>query len=267
MCGTATERALGPDRPAPAADLDRPGVAVVGQGVEVAPGGLPEQRAQHVGAQGRHLPHGGDAPVVEAGGGLGAHAPQSLDGEGVQEVQLAVGRHLQQPVGLGHAAGHLGQELGPGHPDADGQPDLVEDPGPQAGRDVHRGPRHPAQAADVEEGLVDRQPLHQRRGVVEDGEHGPAGVGVGLPPGADDHGVGAQAPGQAAAHGRSARRGPWPRSCTPAPPRRRRSPAGRAATGRRAARPRRRRRRGRRGGGMPGRPRTHVRPRDGELQP
>ena len=33
----------------------------------------------------------------------------------------------EQTIGLGHAACHLGEELGPGHPDGDGQPDPLAD--------------------------------------------------------------------------------------------------------------------------------------------
>ena len=53
--------------------------------------------------------------------------PQSRStGERVEEGQLAVGRHHQQAVGLGHAARHLGQELGAGDADGDGQADPLE---------------------------------------------------------------------------------------------------------------------------------------------
>ena len=58
-------------------------------------------------------------------GGDRADAPQPLDRQRVQEGELAVGRHHQQAVGLGHAAGHLGQELRPGDADGDRQPDLL----------------------------------------------------------------------------------------------------------------------------------------------
>ena len=44
--------------------------------------------------------------------------------------------------------------------------------------DLHRRAGDPPQPADVEERLVDRQPLDQRRGVLEDLEHRLAGLGV-----------------------------------------------------------------------------------------
>ena len=73
----------------------------------------------------------------------------------------------------------------------------------QAGGDLDRGAGDAPQAADVEERLVDRQPLDERRGVVEHLEHRLAGVGVGLEPRRHDDGVGAQPPGLAPAHRRA----------------------------------------------------------------
>ena len=137
---------------------------------------------------------------------------------GWRNAELAVGLDHEQPVGLGHAAGHLGQELGAGHADADRQPDLVAHPRAAAARRCRPArPTMRRRPCDVEERLVDRQPLDQRRGVAEDREHGPAGLGVGLPSGADHDRRRAQAPGLAARPSRCARRGPWPRSWRPAP--------------------------------------------------
>ena len=50
-------------------------------------------------------------------------APQHLDGQRVQERQLAVGRDDEQPVRLGDPAGHLREELGARDADRDRQPD------------------------------------------------------------------------------------------------------------------------------------------------
>ena len=58
--------------------------------------------------------------------------------------------------------------LGGGDADAAGQTRLVEDPLAQCARDLARAPPQPARAADVQERLVDRQRLDQRRDVVED---------------------------------------------------------------------------------------------------
>ena len=61
-------------------------------------------------------------------------------GERMQELQLAVDRHHQQAVGLGHPAGHLGEELRPGDPDRDRQADPVEDVSAQPHGDLRGVP-------------------------------------------------------------------------------------------------------------------------------
>ena len=73
----------------------------------------------------------------------------------------------------------------------------------QPGGDLHRRAGDPPQPADVEERLVDRDPLDERCRVVEHGEHGPAGVGVGLEAGRHDDGAGAQPQRLVAAHRRA----------------------------------------------------------------
>ncbi len=90
--------------------------------------------------------HGGDAPGVQLLRRDRADAPQALHRQRVEEGELAVGRHDEQAVRLGHAAGHLGQELGPGHPDGDGQPDAFPDLAAQPDGDLGRRAREPAQA-------------------------------------------------------------------------------------------------------------------------
>ena len=71
------------------------------------------------------------------------------------------------------------------HADGDGQPDLLPHVAPQGHGDLRRGARDPPQAAHVEEGLVDRQALDQRAGVLEHLEHRLAGLAVGREPGLD----------------------------------------------------------------------------------
>ena len=97
----------------------------------------------------------------------------------MEERQLAFGRHDEQAVRLGDAARHLREELRPRDAHRQREPDLLEDPAPQAGGDLHRRAGDPLHAAHVEERLVDRQPLDQRRHVVEDPIHGLARLGVG----------------------------------------------------------------------------------------
>ena len=55
---------------------------------------------------------------------------------------------------------------------------MLEHLAAQLRRDLDRGARHARQAADVEERLVDRQPLDERRGVLEHLEHGLARLDV-----------------------------------------------------------------------------------------
>jgi hypothetical protein len=68
--------------------------------------------------------------------------PQTFDGQRVQELQLTVGRHQQQAVGLRHSVGDLGEELRPGDTHGDGQADLLEDLSPQSDGDPRC--RHPS---------------------------------------------------------------------------------------------------------------------------
>ena len=57
------------------------------------------------------------------------------------------------------------------------QPDPLADRRARSAAAISTGvPDDPPQPADVEERLVDREPLDQRRGVVEHREHGPAGL-------------------------------------------------------------------------------------------
>ena len=66
-------------------------------------------------------------------------------GSGCRKCQLAVDGHDQQPVRLGDAAGHLGQELGPGDTDGDGQADPRQDLGAQPRGDLRRRSGDPPQ--------------------------------------------------------------------------------------------------------------------------
>jgi len=70
-----------------------------------------------------HLTDGRDPSATELAGGHRPDTPEPLDRERMEKRQLATGRHDEQTVGLGHAAGDLGEELRSGHPDCDGQTD------------------------------------------------------------------------------------------------------------------------------------------------
>ena len=204
-------------------------------------------------------PNGGDPVRPQPARGGRADAPQALDRQRVQEGELALRRDDQQAVRLGDAARHLGQELGAGDADGDRQADLAADGPAQAKRDLDRGAGDPLHPAHVQERLVDREALDQRRRLLEDGVDGPAGLGVGGHPRRHHDRLRAERAVPGGRPWRCGCRTPGPRSLPPARPRRRRSPAGRAGRDRRAARPTRRTHRDRRAGSSPGRTRTYVR--------
>ena len=119
------------------------------------------------------------------------------------EKRQLVGGHDEQAVGLRRAARHLGEELRPRHSDRDRQPDPLQHVAPQPHRDLDRRARQPAQSADVEERLVDREPLDERRRVLEHPEHRLARLGVGRHPRRDDDRTRAQPPGVRTPHRRA----------------------------------------------------------------
>ena len=118
----------------------------------------------------------------------------------MEELELAVGRDEEQPVGLGDRARDLGEELRAGDADRDRQADPLEHLAPQTDRDLGRGARDSSEAADVEERLVDRQPFDQRGRVGEDLEHRLARFRVRLHARRHDDGARAEQARLAAAH-------------------------------------------------------------------
>ena len=138
------EGALRSDRPAAPACLHAAGVAVVGEGVDVVAAARSEDRDE------RRLRHRRDvadrvhAAGVELGRGLGADAPDPLDRQRVQERELAIGRHHEQPVRLRHRTGDLGEELRAGDPDADRQVDAFPHLLAQPDRDLRPACRRSA---------------------------------------------------------------------------------------------------------------------------
>ena len=147
--------------------------------VQVASGRAAEHRDEGVLGKLGDLAHGRDPGVVEPSRRHAADAPEPLHRERVQELELAVRRHQQQTVRLGHAACDLRQELRSRDPDRDRQPDALAYGLAEPRRDLERRAGEPAQAADVEERLVDRQAFHERRRVVEHPVHGLARLRVG----------------------------------------------------------------------------------------
>ena len=149
------------------------------------------------------LADGRDPSAMELLGGHGPDAPEPLDGKRVEKGELAVGRDDEQPVGLGDAARHLGEELRPRDADGDRQTDSLANVAPQPRRDLDGCAGDPLHAAHVEERLVDREPLDERTVVVEHREHRLARVGVRVHAGRDHDRLRAQPPGLPPAHRRA----------------------------------------------------------------
>ena len=196
----APERRLRAERAPAAARAHPPRVAVAGDRVQVAAGGAADDRRQRRLAQLGELADRLDPRAPELAGGRIADPPERLDRQRVQELALARGRDQQQPVGLRRPARHLRQRLRPRDPHGHREADPLARPAPQGGGDLRGRARDPLEPADVEEGLLERQPLDHRRGLGEELEQLLAGAHVGREPGRDDDRVGAEAAGAGAVH-------------------------------------------------------------------
>jgi hypothetical protein len=148
-----------------------------------------------------NLSDGGDAGGVQLGRRGRPHAPDALNRKGVQECQLALDRHDEQPIWLAQAAGDLGQVFGPGYADRDGKPRPLAHVATQGSSDDGWFPAQPPQATDIEERFVDRHAFHERSGVMEDLENLAAGRDISIEVRPDDDGVGAEPHRLASAHG------------------------------------------------------------------
>jgi len=196
------------DRPAPAPGLHRPRVSIARECEQLPTRSAAEHRNQGGLVQPRDLAHCRDALGQKLVGRDRADPPQPPYRKRMQELKLAIGWHDQKTVRLGNPARDLGEELRAGDADGDGQTDDLEHVAPQLRGDLGRRPRDPPQATHVEEGLVDRDALHERRRVREHLEHRLAGLAVGREPGRDDDRVGAEAARPPSAHRRAHPTGP-----------------------------------------------------------
>ena len=257
-------RGLGAERAPPPPYPHRPRIAVVGERVHPPPLARPRISTSADSVSCRRLPHLLDAPRAQLGGGGRTHAPEPVHGKWMQEVQLAARRAPR-------AARPACPRRWPPWPAArvEATPTVIGRPTrsrtslAQPRGDLTRRAREALRAAHVEEGLVDRQLLDHRRGLVER-PRTPTGWPRGRPPsGRRPQPHRGRAAGRAGPPSRSARRTPGLRSWPPAPPPAPPTSAGRAAADRRAAPPRRRRRRGRRAESWARVARTYVRTRGG----
>ena len=230
----------------------------MGESVEVAARGPTEQRHERCVRELGDLTDRIDPDTVKLCGRHRPDTPQSLDWKRLKEGELAVRGYFEQTVGLGHSARNLGEVLRPRDADGDRQPNPFAHLSPQADGDLPGSPGEPSESANVEERLVDRQPLHERRGGRTPDRASrsprrtrtcvarprlPPGTGDGPPPGSSRCGC----------------HTPSPRSSERARLLRRRAQGGRAAEDHLAARPPRRTRRRRHARSSPCGARTYVR--------
>ena len=108
----------------------------MGEGVQVVPGSGSEHRDERMLGHGGHRADGVEPAFAELVGRDRTDAPETAHVERMEELELAVGIDDEQPVRLADPAGHLGEELGPGDADGDGQADLVEHPSAETCRDL-----------------------------------------------------------------------------------------------------------------------------------
>ena len=132
--------------------------------------------------------------------GDGADAPQPLDGQRVEELELRVGGHNEQPVGLRDPARHLGEELRPRDADRDRQADVLPDVAAQPRCDLGHVPARRSMPRTSRNASSIESPSTRAGRVLEHPEHGLARLGVGGHPRPDDDRVRAEPPCLAAAH-------------------------------------------------------------------
>ena len=226
-----TERSLGTHRATTATDLHTARIAIVREGVEMPSGPRPRISTKRGLAEPCHLCDGGDGALPELRAVTGPTPHSRSIGNPCRNASSPSAGTTSRPSGFATPLATFARNFVRGHANRDADPDPLEHIATQVHRDLGRRAGDPAQPADVQERLVDGQPLHERRGVVEDREHRLARLAVGLHPRPDDDRVRAQAASPASRPSAFARRRPWPRSWQRARRRPRRSQGGRADAG------------------------------------
>ena len=94
----------------------------------------------------------------------------SPTGRSCRKASSVRGSMHHQSVGLGDLRADLGEMLRPRDADRDRQAEFLAHPPPDRLRDRRRRAEEMLRAGNIGKGLVDRDPLHQRREVVEDGD-------------------------------------------------------------------------------------------------
>ena len=92
-------------------------------------------------------------------------------GSGARKSASCTGRHDHQAVRLAQVRGDLGHQLGRRHADRRGQLQLIGDGAPDGDGDGGRVTEERLGAGHVEERLVDRDRLDERREASQDGHH------------------------------------------------------------------------------------------------
>ena len=109
-----------------------------------------------------------EAELAQRAGGHPPDTPDPLDGQRRQKPRLAARRHDDEPVGLLEVRGDLGDELVGAEARRRREAGLVTDPPRDPTDGVERAPEEGRAAREVDEGLVHRDGLHERREVGED---------------------------------------------------------------------------------------------------
>ena len=257
--GPAPERALRPHRaPAPARSTGR-GSRLCASAWSLRPDARPSMSTSAASGS-RATSATSVMPRSRSFCAVTAPTPQSRStGSECRKSSSPPGGTSSSPSGLATALATFARNLVFAMPTVIGSPTSLRTSRLQLARDLQRRALEPLHPTRVQERLVDRDPLHVGRRLLEHLEHRLARLRVGLHARRHHHGVGTEPLRERRRPSPSAPRAPWPRSCTRAPPPPPRSPACRAAGGRRAALPTRRTRRGPRGGWWPRPTRTHVR--------
>ena len=159
--------------------------------MQVTAVGVAEAGDQRLLGQRRELADGEHTESFETPARRRAHSPQPLDAERVQELELGPGRDHEHPVGLGEVAGELGDELGRAHSHRRRETGLGAHAFADRRSHLDATSEVAARATDVEEGLVERDRLHQRRERLQDSHHRTARVAVRVEAGREEHTVGA----------------------------------------------------------------------------
>lgn len=150
--------------------IDRTIVDPCGTSLPALPVGA-EQRAQFTLARASQRAQGGDAGGHDLVALFASESGQSLYRQGIEDCMDAIFRHHRQPVGLLEIGGDLGDEFVGRDADGGRESRAFAYAALDLARDGDGVAFESAACRDVEIGFVERQTLHERRELVEHGEH------------------------------------------------------------------------------------------------